>query len=355
MILGIDEVGRGPWAGPLVVGAVILGGAGIEGLTDSKKLTKKRREALVPIIKKQASAWALGWVTARELDTVGMSEALKLATRRAVEQIAAPYSEIIIDGTINFLAETGKGKYVTCLPKADLLVPSVSAASVIAKVARDDYMEAQDDIYPGYDFKKHAGYGVAAHRAAIEALGVCELHRLSFAPLQKYKVVQSAPPVPRESAARQAKSTVFSRFAAGLATHSSQTEMAVAFAGRDRTHGPGGADSETTREIGNNSENVVSEHLVRQGHTIRERNWRTKWCEVDIISEKAGTLYFTEVKHRKNDKAGDGFDAITPKKLQQMKFAAELYATKHPGFDLRLAAAKTTGEPPVLQDYLQLD
>lgn len=354
MILGIDEVGRGPWAGPLVVGAVVLGGATIEGLTDSKKLTKKRREALVPIIKRQASAWALGWVTAHELDNIGMSEALKLATRRAVEQIKAPYSEIIIDGTINFLADTGKGKYVTCLPKADLLVPSVSAASVIAKVARDDFMAAQDNIYPGYDFKKHAGYGVAAHRAAIEALGVCELHRLSFAPLQKYREAGSAPSASSASGSRHKKLPAVSRLVAGLATHSSPSESPDSFFGLARAGETDGAEP-TTRQIGNESEGAVANELIRLGHTIRERNWHTKWCEVDIISEKAGTLYFTEVKHRKNDKAGDGFDAITPKKLQQMKFAAELYAAKNPGFDLRLAAAKTTGEPPVLQDYLELE
>jgi ribonuclease HII len=136
MILGVDEVGRGPWAGPLVVGAVVLGDASIEGLTDSKKLTAKRREALDILIREQAAGWGLGWVQAEELDTLGLAESLRVATIRAVEAVKAPYHEIIIDGTINFLKETAKGKYVTTLAKADLLVPSVSAASIIAKVAR---------------------------------------------------------------------------------------------------------------------------------------------------------------------------------------------------------------------------
>lgn len=372
MILGIDEVGRGPWAGPLVVGAVVLGGVTIEGLTDSKKLTKKRREALVPIIKQQASAWALGWVSANELDQIGMSEALKLATRRAVEQIKAPYSEIIIDGTINFLADTGKGKYVTCLPKADLLVPSVSAASVLAKVARDDYMTEQDAIYPGYNFKSHAGYGVAAHRAAIEKLGVTPLHRLSFAPLQKYRIGASGVPptttydsrhqsatsatsVRAESTSRRANLRTTARPAVGLTTHSSLAEAARRFAGLSRTARTDAAESLTTRQIGNNSETAVANYLISKGHALLERNWRTKWCEVDIISMCDDTLYFTEVKHRKNDAGGDGFAAITPRKLQQMKFAAELYATKNPGHYLRLAVAKTTSDPPVLGDFLVLD
>lgn len=157
MILGIDEVGRGPWAGPLVVGAVVLGGTEIEGLTDSKKLSKKRRDELDVIIRRDAAGYGLGWVGANEIDEIGLSAALVLATKRAVEQVKAPYHEIIIDGTINFLKDTSKGGYVTTLKKADLLIPSVSAASIIAKVARDNYMAQQDVIYPEYKFASHVG------------------------------------------------------------------------------------------------------------------------------------------------------------------------------------------------------
>jgi ribonuclease HII len=187
MILGIDEVGRGPWAGPLVVGAVVLGQAEIVGLTDSKKLSKKRREAIALEINSKATV-GLGWVDAGEIDTIGLSEALVLATKRAVEQINTPYNEIIIDGTINFLASTKKGKYVTTLPRADMIVPAVSAASIVAKVARDAYMSEQDERFPGYGFSSHVGYGTLAHREAIARLGVTDLHRHSFAPLAKYRL-----------------------------------------------------------------------------------------------------------------------------------------------------------------------
>ncbi|MDK2899047.1 MAG: ribonuclease [Patescibacteria group bacterium] len=186
MILGIDEVGRGSWAGPLVVGAVVLDGVKIEGLTDSKKLTKKRREVLDIEIREKAVGFGLGWVDASELDKVGLSMALILATKRAVEQVLVSYSEIVIDGTVNFLANTNKGRYVTTLKKADLLIPSVSAASIIAKVARDNYMRLQSDVYPDYGFENHVGYGTELHRNAINKLGVTPLHRLSFAPLKKY-------------------------------------------------------------------------------------------------------------------------------------------------------------------------
>ena len=190
MILGIDEVGRGSWAGPLVVGAVILSGVIIKGLTDSKRLTKIQREILDKEIQQKAHDFGLGWVTAGEIDEIGLSQALVLATKRAVEQIKVPYNEIIIDGTVNFLLETGKGKFATTMKKADLLIPSVSAASIIAKVARDKYMALQDDVYPGYSFKKHVGYGTALHIAAINKLGVTPLHRLSFAPLQRYATIK---------------------------------------------------------------------------------------------------------------------------------------------------------------------
>src|SRR5690606_39903414 len=124
MILGIDEVGRGPWAGPLVVGAVVLGEAQIDGLTDSKKLTKARREAIAGQIIESAAGVGLGWVEVAEIDNLGLTGSLELATRRAVEQINTPYHEIIIDGTINFLKKTNKGRFVTTIKKAELLIHS---------------------------------------------------------------------------------------------------------------------------------------------------------------------------------------------------------------------------------------
>ncbi len=316
MILGIDEVGRGPWAGPLVVGAVVLGGITIDGLTDSKKLSKKRREELDTIIREQAVGYGLGWVHADEIDRIGLSHALKEATKRAVDDVKASYHEIIIDGTINFLDGTTKGKYVTTMPKADLLVPSVSAASIIAKVARDNFMKEQDDIYEGYQFASHVGYGTAAHRAAIEKNGITPLHRLSFAPLKKYaplEVTLAAPPVDSEIA-------------------------------------------RTTKLIGDRAEAIAADYLKSQGHEILWRNWRTKRCEIDIISREDGTIVFTEVKYRRNNYQGDGVAAITPRKLAQMEFAAEYFTQvqRLTGFDRLLAVIPMSGEPPVIDDYIVL-
>lgn len=183
MIIGIDEVGRGAWAGPLVVGAVLLGDVHIEGLTDSKMLTKKRREALDLEIRQKAKAIGIGWVSATHIDEIGLSQALKLATRRAMAHLQHhDCREIIIDGTIALLDDPR----VTLMKKADLLVPCVSAASIVAKVARDNYMRHLDAIFPGYKFVSHVGYGTAIHREAIKHNGVTPLHRLSFAPLRQY-------------------------------------------------------------------------------------------------------------------------------------------------------------------------
>ena len=316
MILGIDEVGRGPWAGPLVVGACVLAGAQIEGLTDSKKLSKKQREKLNIEIREKAAGFGLGWVDAATIDEIGLSKALVIATKQAVEQIKTPYSEIIIDGTVNFLAETTKGKYVTVMKKADLLVPCVSAASIIAKVARDDYMAEQAEKYEGYGFEKHVGYGTAAHISAIDKLGVTPLHRLSFKPLQKYRSIK-------------------------------RIKKAIHYIADE---------PKTTKEIGDSAETIAAKYLKKMGHKTIDRNWKTKYCEIDIISKINDTLYFTEVKYRHKPDQGGGLSAITPKKLKQMKFAAEYYvlSNKLSDIDLRLATISLGGDPPVVDAFLEI-
>lgn len=359
MILGIDEVGRGPWAGPLVVGAVILGGAEIEGLNDSKKLTKKRREVLDGVIREQAAAWALGWVSAGELDDVGMSQALRLATRRAVKQIQVQckekglaFDEIIIDGTVNFLADTALGRYVTVMAKADGLIPSVSAASIIAKVARDQFMAEQDVVYPGYGFASNAGYGVAKHRTAIERLGVTPLHRLSFAPLQKYVEAGLLPSSVRvHSSLASPLETSRERSAGMSATREHST---VSVVGNSKPN----IRLSTTRAIGDAGEQAAADWLVAEGHEIIARNWRTRYCEIDIVSMKDDVLWFTEVKYRKNDDFGGGLAAITAKKQRQMRFAAELFMTQSPqyeGCDMRLLAVAVEGDSSVVKEAMVLN
>lgn len=181
VVVGMDEVGRGCWAGPTVVGGVILREP-IEGLKDSKKLSKRRREELDILIRESALAYAIGEASAREIDEFGLTQALKLAYERALRAIAIPFDEVIIDGDYDFLSANPK---IKTLIKADALVPAVSAASILAKVYRDNLMVKLSLDFPTYGFEKHVGYGTAAHMKALAEYGPCAIHRRSFAPVAK--------------------------------------------------------------------------------------------------------------------------------------------------------------------------
>jgi len=177
--VGIDEVGRGSWAGPLVAAAVLLD-LPIDDLTDSKLISAKKRSKLSDVILLSAKSYGIGWVTAQEIDAIGLTKSVSLAMQRAIKKISVEYEKIIIDGNYNFLKEY---ENVETLIKADLLIPSVSAASIIAKVARDNFMAEKSLVYPGYGFEKNVGYGTKQHLEAINKLGLTDLHRKSFKPM----------------------------------------------------------------------------------------------------------------------------------------------------------------------------
>jgi uncharacterized protein (TIGR00252 family) len=165
--------------------------------------------------------------------------------------------------------------------------------------------------YPEYGFEKHVGYGTALHRSALDTLGVTPLHRTSFAPIAKMLRTQTTQPKKRPS-------------------------------------------SPTSKQIGDTGEDTACRFLEAHGHMILERNWKTRWCEIDIVSVYKDTTYFVEVKSRKNDATGDGVAAITPTKLKQMTFAAEYYVAKHPGVSgyQKLAVISITGSK---LDYLEVE
>ena len=178
--MGIDEVGRGPWAGPVVAAAVILSEP-IQGLRDSKKLSLKKRIELDEIIRTRAR-FGLGWVSAREIDRLGLSLAVQRAMQIALDELGEFTGEITIDGNINYLSHVANTR---ALIGADDSVPEVAAASIIAKVARDNYMKQMDERYPGYDFASNVGYGTKKHKEALDKLGITPIHRQSFKPIAK--------------------------------------------------------------------------------------------------------------------------------------------------------------------------
>ncbi|MBQ8992272.1 ribonuclease HII [Candidatus Saccharibacteria bacterium] len=322
-LLGIDEVGRGPWAGPLVIGAVILKtpktkkDLALEAgdflaatptddswrdLTDSKRLTKRSREVLAEEIDQRAFATGLGWVPAAEIDELGLATALRVAAKRAVADCLKnagvenasgyiggnknlafpddfPVDEIIIDGTVNFLRGTPLEDRVSVLKKADLLIKEVSAASIIAKVARDNYMVKIAKDYPNYGFERHVGYGTAAHQKALEVFGPCPEHRTSVKPVAKLLNLEEKARV----------------------------------------------DKKNTTKVGQTAEEIVAEYLRGRGHKILAHNFKTRFYEIDLISATSDRIYFTEVKYRKDPFRGTPLEAIDRKKRIQMSYAAESF------------------------------
>lgn len=176
-ICGVDEAGRGPLAGPVCAAAVILpAGLEIPGLNDSKKLTDKRRRELFPIIKQQAIAYGIGLADHKEIDEINILQATYLAMERAISQLSLHPDIALIDGN----RAKDFGIDVKTVVKGDSLSASIAAASILAKVTRDDIMLKMAEDYPGYGFEVHKGYGTKAHYAAITALGACPIHRMTF-------------------------------------------------------------------------------------------------------------------------------------------------------------------------------
>lgn len=185
---GVDEAGRGPWAGPVMAAAVVFQGRPPEGLADSKALTERKREKLYQELTSGGHWYGIGFASAQEIDQLNILRATFLAMQRAVQALplAARPLEIWVDGNQKPAFQEAPPEQVYTLVKGDALMSEISAASVLAKVTRDRWMKALDDQCPGYGFAKHSGYGVPAHQAALQQLGPCQEHRRSFAPIRRY-------------------------------------------------------------------------------------------------------------------------------------------------------------------------
>ncbi len=176
-ICGVDEAGRGPFAGPVFAAAVILPeGLVIEGVKDSKKLSEKKREQLFDVIKEQALAYCVASASVEEIETLNILQADMLAMKRAVEGLSVKADFAMIDGNKTPQLD------IPCeaIVKGDAKSESIAAASILAKVSRDRYICGLAEKYPQYGFEKHKGYGTKAHREAILEYGPCEIHRMSF-------------------------------------------------------------------------------------------------------------------------------------------------------------------------------
>lgn len=287
LVAGIDEVGRGPLAGPVVAAAVILPkGCKIEGVNDSKKLSAKKREELYDIILEKAVSYGIGVVSNERIDEINILQATYEAMRDALSQLSPRADYILADAvTIPMVSTPQRG-----IIKGDAKSMSIGAASIVAKVYRDRMMEAFDEVYPGYGFAANKGYGSAEHIEGIKKLGIMPIHRKTF--------VKNFLP----------------------------------------------QDGETTTDKGHRGEAIAAKQMEKMGYEILERNFHALKGEIDIIAKKDTYIVFTEVKYRKNEEMGTPAEAVNHWKQQHIIRAAKAYIAQNCleqlGYDFRFDVAE---------------
>lgn len=289
-IAGIDEAGRGPWAGPVVAAAIIWPeGVYVEGLKDSKKLSPKKRKDFYKIIKEEALSYGLGIVKAEEIDNFNILQATFKAMREALTRLSPRPQFLLIDGN-HRLPETDIPQLA--LVKGDSLSLSISAASILAKVTRDEIMMGLEDKFPQYGFSRHKGYGTIRHEQALRRFGPSAQHRFSFQPVAE--------------SCRQ-----FSR-----------------------------------KLLGRKGEEMASRFLEEKGYKVIGRNIRTRFGEIDIVAKDKETIAFIEVKTRRSDTFGRGEEAISLLKQRRMAKVAVQFMKNYPDNDFRfdVLAAFSKGE-----------
>lgn len=272
-IAGIDEVGRGPLAGPVVAAAVILPeNHTIFGVDDSKKLSAQKRESLAEQIKAEAVAWAVGVVSHTRIDEINILQATYEAMRQAISQLTVQPDYILADAVhIPQIAIPQEG-----IIKGDAKSISIAAASILAKVTRDAMMEELAEQYPQYDFASNKGYGSQKHIAGIAAYGLCPIHRRSFVK----KIMEQI-------------------------------------------------EQENTTQKGNLGEALAVRQMQKLGYTILAQNYRTPQGEIDIIAKQGDMIVFTEVKERSQDSFGTPAEAVDHKKQQKIIAAARQYLVEN--------------------------
>lgn len=287
LVAGIDEVGRGPLAGPVVAAAVILPKeCKIEGVNDSKKLSAKKREELYDIILEKALSYGIGIVSNERIDEINILQATYEAMRDALSQLSPKADYILADAvTIPRVSTPQRG-----IIKGDAKSMSIGAASIVAKVYRDRLMETFDEVYPGYGFGANKGYGSAEHIEGIKKLGITPIHRKTF--------VKNFLP----------------------------------------------QDGDTTTDKGNRGEALAAKQMEKMGYEILERNFHALKGEIDIIAKKDSYIVFTEVKYRKNEAMGSPAEAVNHWKQQHIIRAAKAYMAQNcleeMGYDFRFDVAE---------------
>jgi ribonuclease HII len=287
-IAGLDEVGRGSWAGPVVACAIILPLDSptlleeLAGIRDSKRLTASRRAEFYDQILSTGAAPAVGVASAAQVDSLGIVSATKLAMSRALDRLPLPPDYLLVDG----FPLAYRGLPHEGIPGGDDRCVSIAAASIVAKVVRDGMMVGLGQVYPGYDFAQHKGYGTSRHRDALHLEGPCPIHRLSYAPVR-------------------------------LVASNKQARLTSRSAHR------------TAAQVGRQGEQLAAAHLEELGWVVCEMNYRCAAGEMDIIALDGRCLAFVEVRTRRGRSHGLPVESITSAKKKRLIEVAETYLQEH--------------------------
>ncbi|MBI4200543.1 MAG: ribonuclease HII [Chloroflexi bacterium] len=280
-VAGVDEVGRGPLAGPVVAAAVILD-PDLElpwypQLQDSKVLSPRQRGRLAALIRGAATAFGIGAADAQEVDARGVVKATRAAMARAVAGLALRPDYLLIDAVPLPEAQIP----FRAIIRGDALCRSIAAASIVAKVERDGQMERLDETYSGYGFARHKGYGTQEHLRRLGALGPSAIHRRTFAPVR------------------------------ALLSPAQGTE------------------ANSRRAAGRAAEQAAADFLQARGYRLLDRNFRCPWGELDLVAEEGGTVVFVEVRARRSDALGSPLESVTLGKQRRLVLAAQEYLQQH--------------------------
>ena len=298
-IAGVDEVGRGPLAGPVVAAAAVLpphlDALGPEVVRDSKLLTPRQRERAYDLLIREATTWSVGQASHEEIDALGIAPASRLAMARALENLTSLPDFLLIDAFP--LPEVALPQ--ESIIHGDRLCLSIAAASVIAKVTRDRMMQEEDRRNPGYGFARHKGYATREHLARLQALGPSPIHRRSFAPVRDLV----------EGVAGQ-------RGEVPQSGHNWPGGLKVPLSPKAR--------------VGAQGEAMAAAYLQRQGYAIIERNYRCPEGEVDVVARERDTLVFVEVRTRRGSGMGTPQESVTAAKRERLIAVAQRFLLEHP-------------------------
>ncbi len=282
LLVGIDEAGRGPLAGPVVAAAVIFDEKHIpiDGINDSKKLSEKKRESLYELIQKEALSIEIGVVNSVQIDKINILQATHKAMRMAIGRLRMDVDQLLVDGR----PLPGSLYPQEAIIGGDSKCYSIAAASIIAKVYRDRMMKEYDKVFPGYGFAKHKGYGTKFHCDAIEKKKPCPIHRISFNKVREFKIDYKR--------------------------------------------------TKNLRELGHFGEDRAAMLLYEKGYEIIERNYHcSTFGEIDIIAKIDDILCFIEVKTQRQEKYGHAENWVDERKMEQIAKIADAYLSEYPDIE----------------------